>query len=260
MIITKRTLKLVAFLIFLNSSAYANNISYVLAARQADLFKTQDRISDLVANVNTTAFKSEKDVYSEYRKRVDDGSKISFSEIKTTKRDTSQGPLNVTGRQLDVAINGPGYFMVETPRGVRFTRAGNLQISSEGSLTTKEGYTLVGPGGGSVEISEEDVDITIRENGLVTAGTEERGQIGIFVFADDQLMIKEGKGLYRTSQAAEVSEESKVVQGMVEGSNVNSVTSMTNLISVSRSIETVKRMQQDFHGLQIRSIRTLAKQ
>lgn len=241
-------------------NAQANNITYVLAARKGDLFNTQNRISDMVANVNTTAFKKEQNVYSELNKRLDDGDKLSFSNISTTKRDYSQGPLQVTGRQLDIAINGKGYFMVETPWGMRFTRAGNLQANTNGALITKEGYPLVGPGGGQVELAEGDFDITIRENGLVTVGVEERGQIGVFVFADESKLIKEGKGLYKTSQNPEVSEESKIVQGMLEGSNVNSVTAMTQLIEVSRRIDSIKKMENDYHGLQLNAIRSLAKQ
>src|SRR3989344_6043902 len=219
--IAKRIL-IISTLLFANN-AFANNISYVLAAREADLFRTQDRIADMTANVNTAAFKEENDVYSELPTMLQNCKNFSFSEIKTTGRDNAQGPLESTGRSLDVAISGPGYFMVETPRGIRYTRDGNLSISSGGVLTTKEGYPLLGPGGGQVEFAEDDIDVTIRENGLVSSGPEDRGQIGVFTFANEQLMIREGSGFYRTDQTASPTEESKVVQGVLEGSNVNSV-------------------------------------
>lgn len=241
-------------------SAEANNTSYVLAARQAALFKTQDRISDMVANVETTAFKAEKDVYSEYDKRMADGRRVSFGVIKTTERNTDQASFIVTKRQLDIAIDGQGYFMVDTPRGYRFTRAGNLKISADGVLVTKDGFPLIGGGGGQVEFAPEDVNVTIRENGLVSVGLEERGQISVYVFDDEKALIKEGNALYRTDQTPVISEESKVVQGMLEASNVNSVTAMTDLIAVSRDIETVKKMQEDWHGLQLNMIRSVAKE
>jgi flagellar basal-body rod protein FlgF len=247
------------FLFSLSQSAYANNITYLLAAKEAQLFKTQNRIADMTANVNTTAFKSEADSYSELPKRLSDGKTISFSKISTTTRKTSQGGATSTGRQLDVLIDGPGYFMVDTPRGVRYTRAGNFKIGSEGTLITKEGYPVVGPGGGLVEFAENDIDVTIRDTGLVTVGVEERGQIGVFIFENEQAMVKEGEGLYRTDEVPLVTEESKIVQGALEDSNVNSITVMTDLVSVSRKIESTKQLQANYHDLQLDMIRKLSK-
>ncbi|PIR37873.1 MAG: hypothetical protein COV35_08060 [Alphaproteobacteria bacterium CG11_big_fil_rev_8_21_14_0_20_39_49] len=242
------------------TGAFADNSLYVLAARQGDLNKTMSRISDMVANVNTTAFKTESDVYDELGERMDDRSHISFGTISTSKRDYSQGNLIATKRQLDIAINGPGFIMVDTPRGIRFTRGGNLAVNSEGSIVTKEGYPLLGPGGGTVELTEEDINIIIREDGLVSAGVEERGQIGIFEFANYQALVREGQGFYKTDQVPIPSEASKVVQGMIEASNVNSVRAMTDLIEVSRNIETVKMLQRDIHDIKLNSIKTLTRQ
>lgn len=246
--------------ILCGSAAYANNTTYVLAARQINLNKTQDRIADMVANANTTGFKSEKDVYSEIDKRMADGKRLSYAGIKTTTRDVGQGSMAATGRQLDIAINGPGYFMVSTPRGFRYTRAGNFDVNPEGVLVTKEGYPVVGPGGGQVEFAPEDINITIRENGLVSVGEEDRGQLGVFIFADERLMVKEGNSLYNTSQQPVLTEDSKIVQGMLENSNVNSVTAMTSLVEVSRDIESVKQIQNDYNSLQSNAVRTLLKQ
>lgn len=249
-----------AFTVFFTvSPSFADNSFYVLAARQGDLQKTMNRIADMVANVNTTGFKAESDVYSELKQQMDRKENVSFGKISDTKRDYSQGDLISTKRELDLAINGSGYFMVETPRGVRYTRGGNLKIDSEGALVTKEGYPLLGPGGGRVELTETDVNIIIRDNGLVSAGAEERGQIGVFEFEDEQALIKEGQGLYKTDQNAILSETSKVVQGMVEASNVNSVRAMTDLIEVSNNIELVRKMQTDIHDIKINSIRTLTR-
>jgi flagellar basal-body rod protein FlgF len=241
-------------------SALAENSLYVLAARQGDLSKTMNRISDMVANVNTTAFKSESDIYNELDKKMDDNSLISFGMIGKTKRDYSQGNLISTKRQLDVAIQGDGYFMVDTPRGLRFTRGGNLVVNSEGVLVTKEGYPLLGAGGGVVALTEADINIIIREDGLVSSGPEERGQLGVFIFSDNQALIKEGEGVYITDHTPFPAEEAKVVQGMIESSNVNSVRAMTDLIEVSRNIESVKRMQKNIHDIKLNSIRTLTRQ
>ncbi len=168
--------------------------------------------------------------------------------------------MSTTARPLDVAISGPGYFMVSTPRGFRYTRAGNFKTNSEGILVTKEEYPIMGPGGGQVEFTENDVDVTIRENGLVSSGPEERGQIGVFIFENENLMVREGDGLYKTEQSPIATEDSKVVQGALENSNVNSVTAMTQLIEVSRQIEITAKLQDNYSGLQTNLIRTLTQQ
>ncbi len=261
--ITKTKIAFLAIMMaIIANGAYADNITYVLAARKADLFKTQGRVADMVANVNTTGFKGEHDVYGELARRMDDGNKLSFSNIETTKRDFSQGSIVTTGRQLDIAINGPGLFMVETPRGNRYTRAGNFKVSAEGLLVTKENYPLVGPGGGFVEFAQGDSDIIIREDGLVSAGLQERGQIGLFIFENEHSLIREGNSLYRSDElprTAEI-EESKIAQGMLENSNVSSVISMTELIEVSRGIETTGKLMSGHHDLQMNFIRKITQQ
>lgn len=241
------------------SYAEADNFSYVMAARQRDLLRSQDRISDMAANVNTTGFKLENDIYGEFKKPISDKSGVTFPSIKTTARDYSQGGLATTGRPLDVAISGPGFFMINTPNGMRYTRAGNFKTNSEGVLVTKDDYPVIGPGGGQVEFTEEDINITIRENGLVSSGPEERGQIGVFIFPDERLLIREANGLYNTTQQPIPTEDSLVVQGVLENSNVNSVTSMANLIEVSRQIETNAKLQESYSALKTNLIRTLTQ-
>jgi flagellar basal-body rod protein FlgF len=250
-----------ALLLIINSNAFAtNNISYVVASRQADLFNTQDRLADMIANVNTNSFKKETNNYGELPVQVDHNKRVSFSQISSTKRDPSQGGINTTSRQLDAAIAGPGYFMVETPRGNRYTRGGNFQISRDGQLVTNEGYVVKGAGGGQVEFAEQDIDIKITEDGLVTANGEERGQIGIFVFQNEQGLIREGQGFYKSSETPTPGVDSKIVQGALETSNVNSVTAMTELMEVSRQIEVIRKMQADYHDSQINVIRTLSRE
>lgn len=239
--------------------ANANNTSYILAARQINLFAAQDRVADMAANVNTTGFKAEKDVFGELPKNIHNREKLSFSQISTTTRDTTQGGMVSTGRALDAAIKGAGYFMVRGPYGDLFTRAGNFAVSPEGVLVTQEGYPVIGGGGGQVEFSETDSDIVIHDDGLVTANREERGQIGVFVFENEQSLVRAGKGYYISKESPQVAINYIVAQGMLEESNVNSVSAMTNLIEVSRGIEKIKKLQDSQQELQLNIIRSLSR-
>ncbi|MDB2414750.1 flagellar basal-body rod protein FlgF [Rickettsiales bacterium] len=238
-----------------------DNVSYILASQRANLFKAMDRVSDQVANVNTTGYKAEKDVFSQILIKTDGQNKASFSTIKNTVRDDSQGNLIATARDLDVAIKGEGYFMVDTPMGKRFTRSGNLQINSEGVLVTNDGYHIIGPGGGKIEFAQGDTNINIKEDGSILAGNAERGQIGVYIFDYPQTLQRLGNGLYKATEVEKIASGNyQIFQGMLESSNVNSVTSMTNLVSLSRSIETIKSMQKDYHETQMGMIRKLSQQ
>lgn len=240
-------------------NSYADNTNYILTARQNDLLKNMDRISDMAANVNTTAFKSEKDIFTERKKTTSKNERLSFPAIGNTVRDNAQGGMQTTGRQLDIAINGPGYFMVKTPYGNMFTRNGSLMVNNDGTLVTHDGYAISGAGGEQITLTETDVEVSIKEDGMVKVGVEERGQIGLFVFDDEALVERVGKGLFRTGQFPKLAEKSVIAQGMLETSNVNSVTAMTNLVEVSRNVENIIKVAASHNDMQVNMIRKMSQ-
>lgn len=237
-----------------------DNTSYILASREIALFKQQDRIADQVANANTVAFKGEKDVFAKHVLDGGNAGPLAFTEIATTTRDNSQGPLKRTERPLDVAIQGDAYMMVETPLGNRYTRAGNFTIDANGDLVTPQGYRVMGPGGQQTNFAPEDTNIVIREDGVVTAnGGETRGQIGLFHFDHPESLERVGSNLYRTSVTPQVAEDSKLAQGMLEDSNVNSMMQMTDLINVSRGIEMASKTLDRNHQMELDAIKRIAQ-
>jgi len=242
-----------------HSNSHADNINYILTARQTNLLKNMDRISDMAANANTTAFKAENDIFTEYSKSTSQKERLSFTKIGTTVRDTSQGGMVKTSRTLDVAIVGKGYFMVNTPYGPMYTRNGSFMVDKDGSLVTQDGYIVSGPSGGQVTLTDKDVDISITETGLVRVGSEERGVIGVFTFENENLMQRVGGGLYKTKQTPNLAEKYKLAQGMSENSNVNSISSMTDLVTVSRNIESVAKITSTHDEMQLDMIKRLTQ-
>ena len=238
-----------------------DNTSYILASRQNDLFKMQDRIADSVANVNTTAFKQERDFASYMTYEAGDSKDVAFAHLFATKRDTSEGPFKQTHRTLDLAIKGDGFFRVETPLGARFTRAGNFTLDTNGNLVTQQGYLVVGPGGQQTTLLPEDRDIKIKEDGVVVVGQDQeaRGQIGVFIFSDTQQLERVGQNLYKSKEEGVPSEEAKINQGMLELSNVNSVATMTELIDISRQIARTKSLIDSQHQMELDAIKRLAR-
>jgi flagellar basal-body rod protein FlgF len=163
-----------------------------------------------------------------------------------------QGPMMATGRPLDVAIKGAGWIAVETPDGTEaYTRAGNLQIDAAGQLQTSSGLNVLGAGG-PIGVPPDNT-ITISEDGTVSAvplfGTPNNvnliGRIKLVNPPTDDL-ARGDDGLFRTKSGTPLlqDEQVKLAPHTLEGSNVNVVDSMVNLISVARQFEMQVKMLQ----------------
>lgn len=233
-------------------------------ARQKSLFNRLEVTSNNVANVNTSGFKADLAVYSESTNRID-GEKNPSPHMNVAV-DLSQGPIAATYRQLDVAIEGEGFFAVDSPLGTRYTRAGSFTINQDGLLVTKEGYPVQSDGG-QITFEPDDHQFEIAYNGEVYAlknGTQElRGQIGVFNFTDKSSLEKAGESYFKSSenpQLAIPNEEYTLAQGMLEQSNVNSVKQVTELIDVSRSVQQVAKIISDQHDLIRNSVTRITTQ
>lgn len=237
-----------------------DNVGYILASRRTALVSQQNRIADQVANGNTVAFKLERDVMSDVSLDGGNAGPMAFTDIATTTRDNTNGPYQQTERPLDLAIQGDAYFMVETPLGPRYTRAGNFTVDLNGDLVTEQGYRVLGPGGQQTNFAPEDTDISIREDGTVLTGDGEgRGQVGLFTFDNPMVLERVGSNLYRAPVEPIISEDARISQGMLEGSNVNMILQMTDLINVARGIETTKKLSDRNHEIELDAVRRIAR-
>jgi len=232
---------------------------YMVISRQGSLFKTMDVIAQNVANSSSTGFKAELT----YQQKVQGvNGRGEHSEIGTVT-DFSQGPMRITGRPLDVAINGEGFFVVKTPLGDRYTRAGNFRLDTKGSLVTQDGYKVQGKGG-KITFGETDVDVTINKSGIISAKvngiSEEKGTLKIVKFDDTKSLKKIGNSLYSTAAIAKPADplaDFSVAQATIEDSNVSSVKEMTAMIGVNRSVGSTGQFLNDIQELQRRTISTL---
>ena len=222
------------------------NALLVGLSRQVALAREMDVIANNLANMTTSGFKADGAVFEEYispTARADNfpaaDRRISFVHDRATWMDLSQGPLESTGNPLDVAINGKGYLVVQTPRGERYTRNGALQIE----LVTAEGFQVMGESG-PITFQPKDRSITISQDGTIsvregsnTQTESQRGQLRLISFDQPGRLQKDGTGVFLapagvTPQADKLS---RVMQGTVEKSNVRSVIEMTRMIEVTRS-------------------------
>ncbi len=245
---------------------------YVVLSRQLGLFRQMDSIANNIANAESTAFKSEQMLFQQFiignGDGVDGDRDVAFTSDVATIRDLSQGAFVETGRQLDSAINGDGYFVVNTPLGVRYSRAGSFQVNPQGELVTPEGYRLQGAGG-PIVLAETDKEIIIRGDGTVAAkvvgGTqEERGVLQVVKFADQRDLDHAGGNFYRAEDIAAIpalaGDDYSIVQGVIEKSNVNTINEVTSMIKVNRSVSTTSNFMNQLHDLERRMISTVSAQ
>jgi flagellar basal-body rod protein FlgF len=157
--------------------------------------------------------------------------------------DFSQGPLRDTGRTLDVALSGPGFFEIETPRGVRYTRAGAFVLDGQGALTTADGWAVLGQRGPIVLPSER---VQISETGEVKAGSQVVDALRIVDFPRPYPLSKEGQGLFALAEGVtpQAATGYRVVHGALEESNVSAVGTMVRMIEILRTYEAHQRAIQ----------------
>jgi flagellar basal-body rod protein FlgF/flagellar basal-body rod protein FlgG len=210
--------------------------------------KALDTIANNVANVSTVGFRASHNVFSSMLASTGDSSLSVLNQdandygvLSGTQLDNSQGALTRTGNDLDLAVEGPGYFSVQTASGTSYTRGGNFRVSPQGQLITAVGDPVQGENGGPIMIVGEPVSIspdgTISVNGAIS------GRMKMVEFAPTVQLQSEG-GSYYTAPVgtATAATKSQVRQGMIESSNVNPVTSAVELISAQREVETMRRV------------------
>jgi flagellar basal-body rod protein FlgF len=248
------------------------NTLLVGLSRQMTLERQMDVVANNVANVNTNGYKADKSLFQEYLKSgahednfIGRDRAVSYVQDFGTFKDLSQGPSEQTKNPLDVAIDGGGFLVVQTPAGERYTRDGGLQINNQGQLVTAAGNQVLGSSGPIVfQPTDHDVSIAADGNITVLEGINRidsvRGKLRLVSFADAQKLLKEGSNLYSAGPgtAAQPDTASRVRQGFVEKSNVSSVSEMSRMIEVTRTYTQIANMLQAQSDLHKSAIEKLA--
>ena len=212
-----------------------------------------DTIANNLANTSTSGFRAEHNVFSSVLASKGGSADTALNQainnygiMSGTTLDQSQGALQKTGNDLDVGIEGGGYFVVQTANGPMYTRNGAFQVSSKGQLVTTLGDAVMGDKGvvsmlpGQVSIS---ADGTISSNGAVT------GKLRVVEFPAGTQLTSVGDTYYSApAKAAATATGSYVRQGMLESSNVNPITSMVELVTAQRSAEMMQRALSMFNS------------
>jgi flagellar basal-body rod protein FlgF len=199
-----------------------------------------DRIAADLANVSTAGYKSER-VGVSSAERNEFGAMLDSAVdavVGRTKVDFSPGVMKTTGNDLDVAIEGKGFFVLDTPAGMRYTRSGNFTRRADGLLVTQDGQTVLGEGG---EIRLGRGPVSIEGNGTIRSGGQVVGQLQVVDFLEGDL-IRESGARFRSVTGAESQPfAGSLVPGAIEQANVSAVDRMTALTEVTRGFEMMQR-------------------
>ncbi|MFQ3610414.1 MAG: flagellar basal-body rod protein FlgF, partial [Fimbriimonadales bacterium] len=224
--------------------------------------KAQDVLANNLANLNTTGFKADRPVFQAVYERqiyrwegngsAPIGSLSAGALLSTTFTDFQPGALQITGNPLDVAIEGNGFFAIQTPQGVRYTRQGAFQLNAEGTLTTREGYPVLSQQGQPIRVPRA-ASLVIGEDGTLQANGTPIARLQIV--QGELTKSPDGYFVGNATPAPTV----RLVSGALEMSNVNMVREMVSMIELIRAYESHQRVVQTHDETLGRAINDLAR-
>ena len=238
------------------------NALYIGLSKQMAMRQHMNLVANNIANVNTPGYRAEKMLFEEFivdpkPANEDISMVLDFGQYK----DTRQGNISFTGKTLDVALEGPAFFMVETSQGTQYTRAGNFTLNNERELVTASGEPVLDNGQGRIVFPEGARDIVIAHDGQIVTDQGAVGQIGMMEFANVNNLRATGSGYFLAENGEQPlpAEQTRMKQNMLEGSNVQAVLEMTDMIEIARDYQSMQRMLQNEHDRQRDTIRKLTE-
>lgn len=209
-----------------------------------------DMLSNNLANVNTSGYKADKPIFRLEAPDAPEGGAVEipgrlspYAPPMEALTDFGPGPMTRTENPLDIAIVGDGFLEVQAPEGSRFTRKGNLTINERGILSTSEGWPVMGQGG---EIAIDGSKVDISAHGEVYVDGEAVDVLRLVAFDQPEQLTKTGNTLFSAPQGvagnAMDEDQVQIAQGFLEGSNVDAVRTMTEVIETMRIFEAYQRI------------------
>lgn len=241
------------------------NAALIALSRQMTLRRQLDIVANNIANAQTTGFHAEELVVETEPVRRAANLGISgparFVLDPEVGRDFSQGALMQTGRPLDMAIEGEGAFFRIGGGPERYTRDGAFVTDDQGRLLTRDGLPVLDDGGGEITLDPSQGEPNIGRDGTITQNGQAVGRVGVVRFDVLSVLEKDGDNLYVNTSNEQPADAPDVLvhQGMLEGSNVNTLTEITTLIEIQRAYESTARMIENVNDLSRRAVERLGR-
>ncbi|PUU89121.1 MULTISPECIES: flagellar basal-body rod protein FlgF [Halanaerobium] len=227
---------------------------YTAASSMNVLEKKTNIRSNNLANVNTAGFKKSEAITASFPEmllsRIENGKAdkeigelATGSYVEQSFKDMSQGVFQRTDNYLDFAVEGKGFFVIETDAGNRYTRDGNFTINSDSELVTQSGNYVLDSAGERIQLIP-DQDFRVSADGQITFNNGLQGaQIALMNFEDESQLLQQGDNLYAAQEGAvAVETDAGIAQGYLEGSNVKIVEEMAKMIKTTRHYESNQKV------------------
>ena len=232
-----------------------DNTKYIALSRQMALWKKMDVVSNNMANMNTAGYKQGDAVFSTFVAETQNAQgfgkvPVYFTQDLGQYNDFAGGAIVETGNTFDLALHGDGFFSIETPNGEMYTKKGQFTLDANGQLVTNEGHPVLSENNEPFYFAPGETDISITESGEVTTENGIVGRLKIANFADNQELLKVAGSLWKNKDGNEMQigpDNSKILQGSIEKSNVEPMMEMTKMLKLQRSYEFVQQMINQEH-------------
>ncbi|WP_349357543.1 flagellar basal-body rod protein FlgF [Stappia sp.] len=231
-------------------------------SRQTALRNQLSMVANNLANMNTNGFKAQRLLFEEYLMPVAEASEFETGDqVYSYVLDYGQssnfqpGSISITENPFDIALEGEGFMVVQTPAGERYTRDGALHLDATGQLVTSQGLPVLGEGG-PVTFAANETDITIAEDGTISSSLGQRGRLRVVEFDNPQFLERVGDNLFAGENPLPA-DNVTVLQGAIEKSNVSGVIEVTRMIEITRAYTSVSKMLSEGNELRKTAIERL---
>ena len=223
------------------------NTTTIALSRLVAQSRAMEVSANNLANTGTPGFRKERMLFSDWlvREPASTGSHslppggriLSYTQDRATYRDRQEGTLTHTANPLDLAINGDGYFTVQTPRGPRLSRSGHFERANDGTIVDATGQALLDTGGQNIVLSPADTVITVSANGSISSQNGPIGQIGMVTPNDPNKLRAEGARLLAADTPTTPVDKPQITQGALEDSNVEPTGELTRMMNDLREFQ-----------------------
>lgn len=240
----------------MNSGLYAALTGAVAATERLDT------IAANIANANTTGFKRDRITFENVLDALGPGKGGDDPRFVSSRHavDFSGGPMRQTGNRWDLAIEGDGFFAVQTPGGTAYTRDGSFRLDPSGRIVTADGFPLL-VNGAPLTIPPTASSVVIDALGGVSVDGAPSGRIDLVDFPRPYQLAKEGNGIYRPAAGIQPQPAStaRIAQGFLEEANISSVQEMVQMVDTNRHYEACTRVIRSFDDITGRAVNDLGK-
>ncbi|MBM3574051.1 MAG: flagellar hook-basal body complex protein [Alphaproteobacteria bacterium] len=234
------------------------NPALIALSRQTALERHLAVVSNNLANMNTTGYRAERMIVNEYRRDYGFRHELSFVQDVSTPRVMTDGPVKRSGNMLDVAINGPGFFVVDAPAGERFTRNGIFSLDRQNRMVTTHGHVVLDQSNNPIVLPGDASEILISGDGVVSVAGQRVAQLRIVGFANDHMLKPAGDSIYSSETPPQNVAQPRVIQHATEEANVQPIAEMTQMIEILRNYQATQRLIDAEHERERAAVRRLS--